>query len=208
MRTTLRLLALSACALALSGCAILRGAEPAQLYRFGQSSADEPAPAAAPAAANRVGVLHAPGAFQREASGDRILTVTGGRVAYIAETRWVAPAQTLFNQAVVAGFDAAEGPARLVSRGEPSQAAYVLRLDVRNFETRYDQGPKAAPIVVVRVSATLSPQRAQLVREEMFEAQVRATDNRVTAIVDAYDQAVAEVLDKVVAWTNDEAKPV
>jgi len=201
--TTLRLSILALCAVALSGCALLGGGKPAHLYRFGQSAAGEAAPA--PAAA--VTVFRGPGAFQREAAGDRILTVTGGKAAFVAETRWVAPAQVLFNQAVTAAFDADPGPVRLVGRGEPGGADYVLRLDVRTFETRYDRGAKAAPVVVVRVRAALTSSKAQFVREEMFEAQVRAGDNRVAAIVDAYDAAVAEVLGKTVAWTNATARP-
>lgn len=200
--TMMRLCALALCAAALGGCALLGGGKPAHLYRFGQSAVGEPAPA--PAAS--VTVFRGPGAFQREAAGDRILTVSGGKAAFVAETRWVAPAQVLFNQAVTAAFDADPGPVRLVSRGEPGGADYVLRLDVRNFETRYDQGPKAAPVVVVRVRAALTSPKAQLVQEQMFEAQVRAGDNRVAAIVAAYDAAVADVLAKTVAWTNTNAR--
>lgn len=203
--TTMRLCALALCAVALSGCALLGGGKPANLYRFGQSAMGEPAPAAATAG---VTVFRGPAAFQREAAGDRILTVTGGKAAFVAETRWVAPAQVLFNQAVTAAFDADPGPVRLVSRGEAGGSDYVLRLDVRNFETRYDQGVKAAPVVVVRVRAAISGRRADLTREEMFEAQVRAGDNRVSAIVAAYDAAVAEVLGEVVAWTNAQARPI
>lgn len=197
--------ALAAGALALGGCALLGGGKPAHLYRFGQSAVGEPGQPSAPV--QSVGVLRTPGPFQREAAGDRILTVTGGKAAYIAETRWVAPAQTLFNQAVVAAFDANTGPVRLVSRGEPGSAPYALRLEVRNFESRYDNGSKAAPVVVIRVAATLSAGQASSVRERMFETQVRAGDNRVSSIVEAYDGAVAQVLGEIVAWTNAEARP-
>ena len=38
--------------------------------------------------------------------------------------------------------------------------------------------------------------------EAILESRVRASDNRVGAIVDAYDKALAEVLGKLVAWTN------
>ncbi len=208
--TTLRALVpfgvLAACAVALSGCALLSGGKPANLYRFGQMIETQPAAAPAPAAA-AVPVFRAPTGFPREAAGDRILTVQGSKAAYIAETRWVAPAPILFGQAVTAAFDASPGPVRLVSRGEPGQAQYVLRLDVRTFEARYDRGAKAAPTVVVRVNAVLS-RRGENVREQMFEAQALAGENRVTAIVAAYDQAVAQVLGQVVAWTNAEALPV
>jgi cholesterol transport system auxiliary component len=98
---------------------------------------------------------------------------------------------------------------RIISRGEPASAAYILRLDVRNFEAHYDRGPKAAPTVVVRVRGTISPTAGGgPLSEKIFEKRVAAADNRVGAIVPAYDRAVAEVLAEVVAWTNEQAKPV
>lgn len=188
------------CAMAVSGCvSLLPKSKPATLYRFGQA----PASGAPSPASGTVGVFRAGGSFQREAGGDRLLTVTGEKAAYIAGTRWVSPAAVLFDEAVLAAFDADAGKVRLISRGEPGKASYAMRLDVRNFEARYDHGPKAAPQVVIRVRATLTrDQDRELVSEQFFEAGVRAADNRVGAIVPAYDKAVAEILGKLVAWAN------
>ena len=201
-----RLVALSAAALMASGCiSLLPKAKPVELYRFGQ-----PVAAASVAAApGSVGVFRATGSFQQESAGDRLLTLTAGQVAYVAQTRWVAPASVLWDAAVLAAFDADPGRARIISRGEPGTAVYVLRLDVRNFETHYDNGPKAAPTVVVRVRAAMTggSDRRQI-GERLFEARVPAADNRVSAILPAYDRAVAEVLKEVVAWTNEQAAPV
>lgn len=200
-----RLAVTATAALALSACiTLLPKSKPAQLYRFGQPVTTE----ALTAAPGRVGVFRSSGLFQRESANDRILTITSGKAAYVADTRWVAPAATLWDEAVVAAFDADGGTARLISRGESATADYVLRLDVRNFEARYDQGAKAAPTVVVRVRAAITRGNDRgLVSERMFESRVDAADNRVTAIVPAYDQAVAEVLTGIVAWTNEQAKP-
>jgi cholesterol transport system auxiliary component len=96
---------------------------------------------------------------------------------------------------------------RLISRGEPATAAYILRLDVRNFEARYDHGPKAAPTVLVRVRAAMTRGTDKQVAEKIFEASVPASDNRVSAIVPAYDKAVAQVLKQIVAWTDEQAVP-
>jgi cholesterol transport system auxiliary component len=200
IRPLLRLAALGACGLALGGCiSLLPKSKPAQLYRFGQ-----PATAEAPAArAASVGVFRANGGFQRESAGDRLLTITGDRVAYIAQARWVAPAEVLFQQSVSSAFDNASGRVRLISRGEPAHSDYVMRLDVRNFEARYDDGPQAAPTVLVRVRAAITHDGNRVViDDQVFEARVRADDNRVGAIVAAYDRALAEVLGKLVAWTN------
>jgi cholesterol transport system auxiliary component len=204
----LRLAAVCACALALSGCiSLLPKTKPAQLYRFGQTPpAAAPAVADASAPGTKVGVFRANATFQQEAAGDRMLGITGDRAAYIAQSRWVAPAEVLFNQAVVAAFDGNPGRVRLLSRGEAGRSDYVLRLDVRNFEARYLSGPKAAPTVVIRVRAAMmgNDSRAQPV-EQVFEAQVRAGDNRVGAIVGAYDRALDKVLAELVAWTNENA---
>jgi cholesterol transport system auxiliary component len=198
-RALFRLLTLGACAVALSGCiSLLPKSKPAQLYRFG------PVPAAgAPGVATRpnaVAVFRTNGTFPGEAGDDRILTVTGGKTAYIAQSRWVAPAPVLFDEAVSQAFDTS--PVRLIARGQQGRFAYALRLDVRNFEARYASGRGAAPTVVVRVHAALSRSDQTIVGEQIFEASVPAADNRVGAIVGAYDRAVSEVLGKLVAWTE------
>jgi cholesterol transport system auxiliary component len=200
-RTLPRLLVVGALALGLSACvSLLPKSKPAHLYRFGGTTS---AQVQATPPAGRIGVFRANSDFQRESAGDRLLTITQGQVAYIAETRWVAPAAVLWDEAVLAAFDADPGPARLVSRGEPASAAYVLRVDVRNFEAHYDSGPQAPPTVLVRIRAAMmkSADRAN-VSEQVFEATAQAADNRVSAIVPAYDKAVADVLKQLVAWTN------
>lgn len=198
MRSSLKLAAAALAALCLSGCvSLLPKEKPAQLYRF-TTSAPETATPVRPGA--RVAVFRAGGAFQREAAGDRILTITGERAAYIADSRWIAPADVLFDQAVTAAFENSGGRVRLVSRGEPVSSDYALRLDVRNFETDYAGGP---PTVLVRVRGVITRDQTRTpVAEQVFEARVPARENRVSAIVAAYGQAVAKVLADVVGWSN------
>jgi cholesterol transport system auxiliary component len=205
-RPLFRLAGATLTALALSGCvSLLPKSKPAHLYRFGQPLAAE----ALQAPQGAVGVFRAASSFQRESAGDRLLTVTDGKAAYVAETRWVAPAAVLWDEAVLAAFDADHGPVRIISRGEPATADYVLRLDVRNFEAVYDRGAKAAPEVVVRVRAAITGGKDRsLISDKIFETRVRAAENRVSAIVPAYDRAVADVMAQVVAWTTEQAKPL
>jgi len=202
IRAALRLVAVGACALALSGCiSLLPKSKPAQLYRFGQTAAAAPGPAT-----GTVGVLHTNGTFANEAGGDRILTLGDGKAAYIAQSRWVAPAAVLWNEAVVRAFETDNGKVRLVSRGQQTRAAYSLRMDVRNFETHYDEGADRAPTVLVRVRAVLTSADFTKTTEQVFEAKAPAADNRVGAIVGAYDAAVDAVLGQIVAWTNEGAR--
>jgi cholesterol transport system auxiliary component len=205
-RTTalLRAAAAGFCAVSLAGCiSLLPKSKPSTLYRFGQPTNAEAAP---PVRAGRVGVLRAGGSFQPEAAGDRILTVTDGKVAYVAETRWAAPAAVLWDEALNAAFDSGPGGVRLLARGQPGSADYILRIEVRNFEAHYDAGPKAAPTVLVRVKATLLARTGTAAGETMIDVQEHAADNRVGAIVEAYDKAVREALGKLVAWTDAQAK--
>jgi cholesterol transport system auxiliary component len=195
-----RLLAVTALAVGLTGCiSLFPKTEPVGLYRFGQ--ADVAVTKGPPGA--MFGVLKAPSAFVRSSAGDRILTSTNGEVAYIADARWVSPAFVLFEEAVARAFENDPGRARLIGRGEVAKADLVLRLEVRTFETDYVNGPKTAPEGVVRVRGVLnSNQDRALVGDQIFEARVKAADNRVSAIVPAYDQAVAKVLGEVVTWVN------
>jgi cholesterol transport system auxiliary component len=206
--SALRLLGLGVAALALSSCiSLLPKAKPSSLYSFGQTTQTQ----VGPAPDKQVLIFRSGSLFQRASASDRILTINAaGKAAYVAETRWVSPASVLWDEAVLAAYDADPGVSRLVMRGELAQGAdYILRLDVRNFEARYDRGDKAAPLVTVRVRATLTRNKdRELVSDRIFEKQVRAGDNRVSAIVPAYDKAVADTLSEIVAWTNAEAKPV
>ena len=205
-RNTLRLLAAAGAATLLAGCiSVFPEADPSQLYRFeGRLEQERTTAPSAPS----FGVFLPSSGFTEASSGDRILTMTGAEAAYIANARWVAPAEVLFQEAVERAFDANPGPARLVGRGGLRQAERTLRLDVRRFEANYDNGQDAPPEVIVRIQAGLvARDDRSFVGEQAFEARVRADDNRVSEIVEAFDEATAEVLTQLVDWTNRTAAP-
>jgi cholesterol transport system auxiliary component len=186
-------------AAALAGCVSLFPKQaPAQLYRFGAA----PAPAAASQAGPRFAFVSAPIEFDRAASGDRMLTTTGEEAAYIKGARWEDSASDLFESAVEDAFRADDGAARLVARGEVGHIDYALRLEVREFDVRYEGGP-GSPVVVVRLHADLSQlDGMRLAGDRLFEARAPASGNRVTAIAAAYNQAVAKVVGDLVAWVD------
>jgi cholesterol transport system auxiliary component len=191
----------------LAGCvSVLPKSDPVQLYAF-EGAAAPPSPAAAPAAGKPFDVMRGIGSFNRAAAGDRILTTDGAKVAYIGKARWVAPAVVLFDQALSRAFDDSQGPARLLGRGQVGKAEYVLRLDVRDFEARYENGLKAAPVVLIRARASLTDSQRALVGDKMFEVRVPAADNRVGAIAEAFDKAVGQMAGELVTWTNAAGAP-
>lgn len=203
---TLRSLSVAAAALILSGCiSLFPKTNPSGLYRFGAAPPAAATIGAAQAPAEKAfGVFKTPTVFTRAAMGDRILTITQGEAAYIADARWVSPAVVLFDEAVARAFEAEPSRARLVTRGETAKAAMTLRLEVRSFETDYVDGPKAAPEVLVEIRAvTTRISDRTLLGDRVFQARVKASDNRVKAIVEAYDTANAQALSQIVAWVDE-----
>jgi len=171
--------------------------KPAQLYSFGETPPAAPAsPGGAP-----VVVMRIPTVFADAAGGDRMLTVSGHEAAYIADARWVSPAADLFDEAEAQAFGV-NGPVRLVRRGDQAGASLTLRLEVQRFEARYVHGRQGAPTVVVTVTGQLArPADRRILAVQAFTAEKPAAENRVGAIVEAYDAAVSDVLGQVTAWT-------
>ena len=192
---------LVAAASLLAGCiSLFPKTDPAQLYRFGTTT---PPLREIASGEPSFGVLLVATGFDRAAASDRILTVTGTQAAYIKDARWVTTSVALFDSAVQRTFDADQGPARLVDRAEIARIDYVLKLDVRTFEARYDRGQAVAPTIVVEVHAALNRTHDRTVAgDRSFKATVTASENRVGAIAEAFDQAVAGVLGEVVAWVD------
>ena len=91
---------------------------------------------------------------------------------------------------------------RLINRADLGRTEVILRNEVMTFEARYDQGEKAAPLVVVEVRSLLTKaDDRSLIGEKVFRAEVRAADNRLGPIVAAYDQATHAVLAQLTPWT-------
>lgn len=171
----------AALALSLSACVTLLPKQPpAHLYRFGASPTG--------GAMGNIPdlIVRLPAASE----GDGILAITGNQAAYIAGARWVSPAVILFReaatQALTPPLSAAPKPERLT-------------IEVVRFEADYDHGEGAAPTVRVEALAAITDDLGHERPLGRFAAARGATDNRVGAIVTAFDGAVSEVLNTLAA---------
>jgi cholesterol transport system auxiliary component len=196
--TAHRVLAVALAAAALTGCiSVLPKAVPAQLYTFGVAAPP------ATAAGGQFAVEELPISFERAAATDRILTITGDEAAYIKGGRWMTGAPDLFEAAVTRAFAADGGRARLMARGEAARPDFLLKLDVRTFEVRYDHGLGAPPTVDLEVYAALSRAgERSLVAERLFTSRVPATENRASAIAQAFDTATSQSLGELAKWVD------
>ena len=209
LRPVLRLAASAAVLTALSGCALLSSPDPVQNYRFGL-------PMAAPSA---VGDTPAPLTvsirrieFPQATGDDKILGVTGLETAYIGGARWVSPASTLFDDSLKAAFANRADRIRVLGRREPGTPPLILQVTVTTFEARY-AAPGAVPDVVVTARAqlrstperragggTIRPEEGRSV-ERVFTVIQPAGDNRVSAIVAAFDTATRDINTQIADWT-------
>jgi cholesterol transport system auxiliary component len=204
---TIAAAALVAASLTLSGCITLfPKATPVQLYRFGDQASAAGAKAGAEGAVfnlQRSFIV-----FDHAAQSDAILTTNGTETAYLAGSRWIAPAVILFDEAVDRAFNATGGPAHLIPRGEMGSAGASLKLDVETFEARYSGGKDAAPTVIVRVHGLLvRTSDRSVLADKIFDVQKPAETNRVSAIVHAYDGATTDAIGQIVAWTEVQGEP-
>jgi cholesterol transport system auxiliary component len=192
-----------AMALGLSSCvSLFPEADPATLYKLTGATVASAAASGPPG----LTVLKARTGFTRVAASDRILTTRGPESAYIASARWAAPAQVMFDEALVSAFTATAPGVRLVTRGEVAVADQVLRVDVRTFEAQYRGGRRSAPVVVVEVQASLTNlKNRHSVGDQIFRAEAPASSNRVGSIVSAFDIATAKVLGDIARWTEAQA---
>jgi len=202
IRSSIKLAVAAAGLLAVAGCALLSSPDPVQTYRFG-------GPAAASAAAEgQMGLRQVSlrrVEFPEAVEGDKILGVTGTETAYIAGARWVSPASDLYMESLENAFSAQASRVRLLGPREMSRGDRSLNVDIRAFEARY-AAPGAAPTVVVtaRVRMLAMPDRT-VSAERTFTVQQAASENRVSAIVEAFDIATRDLNTQIVSWTDANA---
>lgn len=183
---------------ALGGCALLKSPDPVQTYRFGttaQATSPNVGTSLSPIGLRRI-------EFPEATEGDRLLGVTGTETAYIKGARWVSPAADLYMESLENAFAAQATRVRLVGPREVVRSGRSLDIDMRAFEARYD-APGAAPTVVItaRARVTTLPER-NVTAERMFSVEQPASENRVSAIVAAFDTATRDLNTQIVAWTD------
>jgi cholesterol transport system auxiliary component len=191
----------AALALAMGGCALLSTPDPVQLYRFGPLDGGY----VGARSMETVQVSLRRIEFPDSVSGQRILAVTGNEAAYLAGARWVADAEQLYAQSLEMAFSSDRSGVRLIGGRELTRADAGLDVDITTFETRYAT-PGAAPTVVISARARLLAMPARtVVSEQVFSVSQPASDNRVGAIVSAYDAATQDLNQQIVAWVEANA---
>jgi len=187
---------------ALTGCGgslFQTKAAPPALYLL-SASATTPAAAAAPRIAADLAVIR-----PRVRAGldtDRIAALyPDRRLEYFADARWSGPLDEVIQQLVVQQFHATANLRNVSVEASVFASNYWLEIEVADFQAEYSAAA-APPVVHVHFLARIgtSADRHMLA---VFDAnaQVAATDNRMSAIVDGYNRAADQALAEIISGT-------
>ncbi len=131
-----------------------------------------------------------------------LLTAPDRRLEHFAASKWAAPVprmlaslatETLRNRAVLAAVH---------DDTSPFPSDYLLRMTIRRFDADYAGGTGAAPAATVVLDCTLGTRaERKLLATFVAQATVRADDNRMAAVVSAFEQATQEALGKLTEQT-------
>jgi len=123
------------------------------------------------------------------------------RMEYFADVRWSGPLDEVLQDLAVQQFHANPGLRNVSADASVFASTYWLEIEVADFQAEYAAGA-SAPTVHVHLLARVgnAGDRHVLAR---FEPDIHeaAADNRMTAIVDAYNRAADKALAEIAAGT-------
>jgi cholesterol transport system auxiliary component len=204
MKTTRRALAMAAAALCtvhLGGCVTVFPKSPqVTLYRLEAGPPLERSPTG-PSEVTTVALDEQ--TFPSEEAGDRLVVVRSGRLFYMADARWAAPAEIMFTDALIEAFDAHGGGSRLMRRQGVASCSFRLGLEVDRFEVVGAPAGATPPKVIVSFHAVLVRARdGALLAEKTFEGSAVSEADTLSGIIPAYDQAFSRVAADLIYWVD------
>lgn len=122
-------------------------------------------------------------------------------IDYYAGAQWIDDAPNMVQRLLIESF---ENSKRIVGIGRQSvslRSDFVLRIELREFQAQYVDGVEA-PTINVRIGVKLvrMPQR-HIIASTTIERLVTSPDNRMSSIIESFDQALGKVLRDIVVWT-------
>ena len=143
---------------------------------------------------------------------DRIILLRSGqRVDSFAASRWAAPAPDMVASMIVDALRANGSFVAVFDDASPYPSQYNLRVTLRRFEADYTSG-NGPPTIHVAFDATLGRHRdRELVASFAVQQSVRADEDRMGAVVAAFEQATSAAVhalaSEAAAGVADEPSP-
>lgn len=195
----IRILALALAVTSVAGCSIIPEPAPANIvYRL--SVAGDSVPANSDAAVIRVDRPAATSVFN---SRSVIVSPDGRRLSTAAQAQWPEGIPTMLQGILVDAFSREPSVVGVLPESGTRTDTRV-HFSVKNFEAQFDQGQGAAPLAIVRYTATLANATdRRLIDTFTTRKEVRARAASVSDIVLAMEQANDAAMTDIVAWVVD-----
>jgi cholesterol transport system auxiliary component len=134
---------------------------------------------------------------------DRIALVrSDSRFDVYSASRWAAPAPDMVESVIVDTLRGTGTFAAVFDDSSPYAPRYDLRVTLRRFEADYTAGG-GAPMVWVVLDCTLGRHRdRQLLASFTAQGSARASDDRLNAVVAAFETATASAMSQLLGATN------
>jgi cholesterol transport system auxiliary component len=193
------LLALSLC-VALAGCGGLfqTKARPLTMYQLTIGSA---AAAATPPPQIPVDLAVLKPRMRTGLTTDRIAALyPDRRLEYFADARWSGPLEEVIQDLALQAFHANSRLRNVSAEQSEFPGGYFLEIEVSDFQAEYSTAA-AAPTVHVHLLARLGNVDRRILAQFEASAVQTAAENRLGAIVEAYNQAADAALAQIVAGT-------
>ncbi len=203
-----RILIAASAALGLSGCVSLLPEQPqAAYYRLEPPASFKGRAPTTESVASKLDIAVARPDTTRALGGSEIaLAQPDGSVAYMADVRWVESVPELLQNYIITAFEMSDAPVLATSPRDGVRSDFVLALDMRRFEARYDSSLEGAPVADIAFHArVVRLSDREVVAAQTFAAEVPASENRVSAIVQAFNAASSDVMAQLVDWTAQAA---
>lgn len=194
-----RPLILAAMLAVLSACAGALSSAPAKLYTLTPAERFDPS---LPQATFQL-LVEAPVAGAALDTPRIAVERTATSIDYLADASWTDRAPAMLQGLIVQSL---EDSRKIVSVGRDTaglRSDFVLRTEIRDFQAQYSVPNAANPDRVhVRLAAKLvGMPRRTIEAGETFEAVVPVRDGGVQGVVTAFDAALGQVMERLVAWT-------
>jgi cholesterol transport system auxiliary component len=193
-------LVLAACAAGCTGSLFQSKVPPPTIYLLGAGAARAAAgPAEAPPA-TPVDLAVLKPRVRPGLESDRIAALyPDRRLEYFADARWSGPLGDVLQDVAVQAFHAGAALRNVSGEASVFASAYWLEIEVTDFQAEYTAAANA-PTVHVRFLARLGTSGDRRILGQFTAiAEQPAVENRLTAIVDAYERATDTALTKIVA---------
>ncbi len=128
---------------------------------------------------------------------------------YYANVNWTDRAPAMIHDLLVESFERSRAINAVGRDSAALRSEWILRPELRDLQAEYPGDPtRTVPVVRVGVAVKLvGAQRRAIEATETFEAAIPAQDGSFSSVVDAFDQALDQVLSAAVAWTLSRMPP-